>query len=291
LYNGESMRYYWLKLHRDFFKRHDVRIIEEMDNGKDYLLFYLKLLVESIDHEGNLRFSETIPYNDKMLATITNTNIDIVRTAIKVFQELKMLEVFDDGTLYLNQIEKMIGSETDKAKLMRRLRAKQKVTLLPDVTNCYAEIEQEKEEEKEIQQEIEKETDSYLVKSIVEYLNDKAKSQYRYQTVATKRHIVARINEGFTLDNFKTVIDKKCEEWLGTDMAKYIRPETLFGTKFEVYLNQKSEKEKPEPEKIEIPKPPKCKCGGEMEEKAIGLARCNKCKTISEFKNGEWRKK
>lgn len=281
------MRYYWLKLHRDFFKRHDVRIIEEMDNGKDYLLFYLKLLVESIDHEGSLRFSETIPYNEKMLSIITNTNIDIVRAAVKVFQELKMLEVFDDGTLYLNQIEKMIGSETDKAGIMRRLRAKQKVTLLPDVTNCY--LEKEIEKEKEIKKEIE--IDSFLVKSIVEYLNLKAKAQYRYQTVATRKHIVARINEGFTLDNFKSVIDKKCKEWLGTDMAKYIRPETLFGTKFEAYLNQKSEKEKPEQEKIEIPKPPKCKCGGEMEEKAVGLARCNKCKTISEFKNGEWRKK
>lgn len=67
-------KYYWLKLKRDFFKRHDIRIIEEMENGKDYILFYLKLLVESIDHNGNLRFSDTIPYNDKMIAIITNTD-------------------------------------------------------------------------------------------------------------------------------------------------------------------------------------------------------------------------
>ena len=85
-------KYYWLRLQKDFFKRHDIRIIEAMPNGKDYILFYLKLLVESVSHEGELRFSETIPYNDEMLATITDTNIDIVRIAMKVFTELKMIE-------------------------------------------------------------------------------------------------------------------------------------------------------------------------------------------------------
>ena len=75
-------RYYWIKLKRDFFKRHDIRIIEEMQNGKDYILFYLKLLCESVDHDGNLRFSEQIPYSEQMLSVITNTNLDIVRSAI-----------------------------------------------------------------------------------------------------------------------------------------------------------------------------------------------------------------
>ena len=75
-------KFYWLKLKRDFFKRHDIRIIEGMPNGKDYVLFYLKLLCESVDHEGNLRFSEQIPYNEQMLSTITDTNVDIVRNAI-----------------------------------------------------------------------------------------------------------------------------------------------------------------------------------------------------------------
>ena len=91
-YNHE--RYFWLKLNRNFFKRHDIQIIEAMPNGKDYVLFYLKLMVESIDHEGELRFSQTIPYNEEMLATITNTNIDIVRTAIKILTELGMIEIW-----------------------------------------------------------------------------------------------------------------------------------------------------------------------------------------------------
>ena len=116
-------KYYWLKLKRDFFKRHDVRIIEEMPNGKDYILFYLKLLLESIDHEGELRFSETIPYNEQMLSVITNTNIDIVKAAMAIFTELKMVEIYDDQTIYMNEVQKLIGSETAAAERMRKSRA------------------------------------------------------------------------------------------------------------------------------------------------------------------------
>jgi predicted phage replisome organizer len=124
---AETKKYYWLKLKRDFFKRHDTRIIESMENGEKYLLFYMKLLVESIDHEGKLRFSDTIPYNDKMLSTITNTDIDIVRSSVKLFTELKMMEQFDDGTLFMNQVQTMIGDETEWAKKKREYKARQKI--------------------------------------------------------------------------------------------------------------------------------------------------------------------
>lgn len=122
---GKTKRFYWLKLHRDFFKRHDIRVVETMENGTEYILFYMKLLLESIDHEGYLRFSETIPYNDKMLAVITNTNIDIVRSAIKVFQELKLMEILDDETIYLQQTQKMIGHETQWARYKREQRERE----------------------------------------------------------------------------------------------------------------------------------------------------------------------
>ena len=120
----KDKKYYWLKLKKDFFKRHDIQIIESMENGKDYILFYLKLLCESVDHEGNLRFSKEIPYNDKMLATITNTNIDVVRNAVNVFTSLNMMTLLDDETLYMNKIEDMIGSETYWAQKKREKRGK-----------------------------------------------------------------------------------------------------------------------------------------------------------------------
>ena len=145
---AEGRKFYWLKLKRDFFKRHDIRIIEEMQNGKDYVLFYLKLLLESIDHEGSLRFSDTIPYNEQMLSVITNTNVDIVRAAMKLFLELNLIEIFDDQTIYMGEVEKMIGSESESAERMRRLRQRQKPSL-SDGNVQKSDIEKEIEEEKE----------------------------------------------------------------------------------------------------------------------------------------------
>lgn len=78
-------------------------------------------------------------------------------------------------------------------------------------------------------------------KYIVDYLNEKAVCSYKPTTPKTQQLIRARVNEGFTEDDFKRVIDNKVAEWKGTDMEKYLRPETLFGTKFEGYLNTKQQ--------------------------------------------------
>lgn len=166
-------RYYWLKLQRDFFKRHDIRIIEEMENGKDYLLFYLKLLVESIDHEGYLRFSDTVPYNERMLSVVTNTNIDIVRAALTVFSELGMIELLEDSTIFMSEVQKMIGAsgqdEHKRESTRKRVQAYRErkkiasnedaerysndscndVTRYSNVT-CNGELEKELEKEKDI---------------------------------------------------------------------------------------------------------------------------------------------
>ena len=147
-------KYYWLKLKRDFFKRHDIQIIEAMPNGKDYVLFYLKLLLESVDHEGHLRFSNTIPYNEHMIATITNTNVDIVRSAMKMFCELHMAEMLDDETIYMTEVKNMVGSETDWAKKKRLYREKQ--ALLEDNARTKKDnVRQELEKEIELELDIE----------------------------------------------------------------------------------------------------------------------------------------
>lgn len=75
------------------------------------------------------------------------------------------------------------------------------------------------------------------VAEVVAYLNEKAGTRYRPSSKSTSQHIHARLAEGFTVDDCKAVIDKKCAEWLGTDFAQYLRPVTLFGGKFEAYLN------------------------------------------------------
>lgn len=159
---AEAKKFYWLKLKRDFFKRHDIRIIEEMPNGKDYVLFYLKLLLESIDHEGSLRFSDTIPYNEQMLSVVTNTNVDIVRSAMKLFIELGMMSICDDQTIYMAEVDKMIGSavDNDGANRVRRFREKKKQEALPGVTGALQDVTESVTEDNERKrEEIDKDLD------------------------------------------------------------------------------------------------------------------------------------
>lgn len=76
---------------------------------------------------------------------------------------------------------------------------------------------------------------------IVDYLNKKADKNFKHDTKQTRSLIKARYNESFTLDDFKKVIDIKCQQWkTNPDMMSYLRPQTLFGTKFESYLNERN---------------------------------------------------
>ncbi len=83
-------------------------------------------------------------------------------------------------------------------------------------------------------------TDSEVHKCVIDYLNSKCGTNYRYSSSKTKSLIDARLNEGFKIDDFKKVVDIKSDEWLNdSKMCKFLRPETLFSNKFEGYLNQK----------------------------------------------------
>lgn len=76
------------------------------------------------------------------------------------------------------------------------------------------------------------------IKEIIDYLNERAGTNYKTTTQKTRDIIKARLNEKFTVEDFKVVIDKKVSDWKGTEWEKFLRPQTLFGTKFESYLNQ-----------------------------------------------------
>ena len=79
-----------------------------------------------------------------------------------------------------------------------------------------------------------------ILKEIVDYLNLKTHKSYKWNSKDTQKHINARLNDGFTVDDFKKVIDNKSSKWLASDMEQYLRPSTLFGSKFESYLNEKT---------------------------------------------------
>lgn len=86
-----------------------------------------------------------------------------------------------------------------------------------------------------------------VFKEIIDYLNLKAGKKYSAKRQATQKHINARLADGYTLDDFKHVIDVKVKEWKGTEMDGYLRPDTLFGPKFENYVNQQADKGRKEP--------------------------------------------
>lgn len=87
-----------------------------------------------------------------------------------------------------------------------------------------------------------KEKDNNIYSLVIDYLNKKANTNYRPTTKNTQSFINARVKEGYTVEDFKKVIDSKSKEWLNTDFEKYLRPATLFGTKFENYLNEANKK-------------------------------------------------
>ena len=117
-------KYFWLKLKNDFFDREEIKLIEAMPNGKDYIIFYMKLLLKSIENNGKLFFRNTIPYSAEMLANVTNTNIDTVKVSVDIFLKFELMEKWDDGTLFMVETQNMIGSESKWAGYKRIERQK-----------------------------------------------------------------------------------------------------------------------------------------------------------------------
>ena len=87
-----------------------------------------------------------------------------------------------------------------------------------------------------------KEKDNNIYSLVIDYLNSKANTKFRASTKNTQSYINARVREGYKLEDFIIVIDTKCDDWLGTNWERYLRPATLFGTKFENYLNEANKK-------------------------------------------------
>lgn len=145
----EEKKRYWLKLDKDFLKSSQIKVIKNMPNGKDYVIFYLALMLESVETIGHLRFSNLVPYNEDMLASVTDTNVDIVRTAVKIFESLGLMEILDDGTIYMTQVAEMTGKESESAERVRRYRLKQKQQLALQCNGNVTNSNDNKEEDKQ----------------------------------------------------------------------------------------------------------------------------------------------
>lgn len=169
---GDNKRYYWLKLPEDFYDDDTIQWIEDQENGAAYVNFYLKLLLKSLSDDGRLiRYvgQRLMPYDVKSLARLTNTDADTVRVALELFVNIGLVERLETGELYMSQIDEMIGSETQAATRMRKMRARKALVadnqadykdnkknernIVTDkgnnVQKCYTEQEQDIEQEQE----------------------------------------------------------------------------------------------------------------------------------------------
>ncbi len=124
--DNQNKRFYWIKLKDNFFDREEIQLIESLPNGKEYILTLLKLMIRSINSDGRLVVKDVIPYNPQMLATVTHSNVDTVRSAIDVFIKFGLMSILDDGTLYMNEVQALLGSETEFAAKKREYRQNNK---------------------------------------------------------------------------------------------------------------------------------------------------------------------
>ena len=249
----------WIKITTDIFDDEKVLMIETLPSADSIIVIWFKLLTFAgkQNNDGVFIMNNRIAYTEEMLASIFRRDVNTIKLALSTFVNFGMIDIIDDVITIPNWnkhqtldayeqkklrdrqyqaerraaqkalIDKKNEKFVDKSSINRRQIAKQ--------SSCVAISEEDKEREKE--------KELYIY--IVDYLNQKAGTNYKASSKKTKTLIHARLEEGFTQDDFVTVIDKKCTEWLGTDMEKYLRPETLFGTKFEGYLNAKVTPTKP----------------------------------------------
>ena len=237
-----------MRLKENFFESEALILLESMPDGILYSNILIKMYLKSLKNEGRLMFNEYIPYNPQMIATVTRHQVGTVEKALDIFEQLGLIDILTNGAIYMNDIQLFIGKSSTEGERKRAARLeieKEKLLLSGQMSDeCPPKSLDIRPPEKEIELEIEKEIeikkDNIPYADIVDYMNLKSNSKYKSSTKKTKDLIKARYNEGFTLDDFKKVIDNKTAEWLNDpNMSKYLRPETLFGTKFESYLNQK----------------------------------------------------
>lgn len=238
----------WIKITTDIFDDEKILMIESMPSADSIIVIWFKLLTFAgkQNNDGVFLMSNRIAYTDEMLACIFRRDVQVVRLAIKTFEQFGMIEVVDNVLTIPNWNKHQTLDAYEKKKERDRLyqaerRANQRALIAqssdtssdcPATQSSYVAIsEEDKEEDKD------KEKENNIYSPVVEYLNQLAGTSYKASSKKTQGLIRARVAEGFKLDDFKVVIDKKSSEWLGTDMEKYLRPETLFGTKFESYLN------------------------------------------------------
>jgi uncharacterized phage protein (TIGR02220 family)/predicted phage replisome organizer len=230
----------WIKLTTDMFDNRKIKHLRKLPEGNNIVLIWVMLLTMAgrCNSNGMIFLTENIPYTPKMLADELDFEENTINLALQALEQFGMI-MTDSNYLFIQgwqehqNIEGMDKIREQTKKRVAKHRQNQKL-LLGNVT-CNVTVTECNGTEEDKEKEIDK--DKYI--HIVDYLNQKAGTKYKASSKKTQTCIHARLAEGFDVEDFKTVIDKKCADWIGTEWEQYLRPETLFGTKFEAYLNAK----------------------------------------------------
>lgn len=244
----------WIKVSVSLPDNRKIKRIRKMPDGNNIILFWVFLLARAgeSNQQGGIFFTDEVPYTEDDLAADFDFSIEFVQFALLTLEKYRMIERYDHIIFIRNWEEYQQKDKLEKIQEQNRIRQekyreKQKQLALNNVTsdvtpnvtvteNNATELELELEQDSNSQ--VEKESIPY--KDIINYLNEKAGRQYK--TVEKHKTLIkARWNEGQRLEDFKKVIDikvKHADDPTNYFDGKYLQPSTLFGNKFDEYLNQ-----------------------------------------------------
>lgn len=249
----------WIKITTDIFDDEKILLIESMPDAYAIITCWFKLLcLAGKQNNSGVFMMGQIAYTDKMLATIFRMKESTVQFALQTFEQFGMIEIVDGVITIPNWNKHQTLDSFEKRKERDRMysqerRAAQKALIAKSTDESTDESTDGRSDSRATVGALDKEGDlegdpidimsgkpdsfSENCREIVEYLNRKTGKNFKYSTDATQTKIRARIREGFSKEDFFSVIDNRCAEWKTDEvMSVYLRPETLFGTKFESYL-------------------------------------------------------
>lgn len=146
---SDNKKYYYLKLKENFFDSDNMVLLESMQDGILYSNILMKMYLKSLKNNGMLILNDAIPYNTQMIATVTRHQVGTVEKALKVFEQLGLIDILDGGTIYMSDIELFVGKSSTEGdrKRAERMKLKQAENLalgqMSDIHPPELEIEKE----------------------------------------------------------------------------------------------------------------------------------------------------
>ena len=245
---SDNKKYYYLKLKENFFDSEEMIILQNMPDGYLYSDILMKLYLRSLKNEGKLMFKDLIPYTPSALAQVVRHQIGTVEKALKIFQDLGLVEILDNGAIYMLDIQNFIGESSTEADRKRIYRAKiqKEIKALGQMSDeCPDKSTPEIEIEKEINNNEQKKVLLDHFKLIwKEYPNKKGKAkalEYYFQWIKGKK--ISGITKKLTDKQMYYAVKrykKECEK--NNTEQKYIKyGDTFFNKAILDYVEEENE--------------------------------------------------